>query len=453
MPAAHAAYARLYEPRLTPIAGVPFTLKGIITSDVERPIKLKVVGGSGGPQTIATSTATRKGTFTFRKVVLDRSGTLVAVAPRFRGNLNHAKPQVATAPVPVTVTRQSGELVALPPVVQQGTSPEAPSNAAHVVASFEPARPGRRVQLHQLTKGDWVTVQRGVQDRGGFASFEVPAGQTFRAVTLVAKRVPAVTTKNATSRSWTPEFEDTFSGDALDTRVWSDRGQDGTESQGLRTCAVVDDSMRWLSGGTLQLGIGLDPDRAAETCSYNSPRYGAGTSPYLLNSQIDSRKAYNFAHGFAAARVKWQQPRGMHGGFWLQPLAGKVPGRPDLGTEVDIVEHFGDGSLKDGFGSFVHHLAENGTMVPMAADPEPTALLKPVGDEWWSSYHVFSVEWTDREYIFRVEGREYWRETRAVSQVDQFLLFSMLTSDYELKDLQAAEMAATASVDWVRVWR
>ena len=42
---------------------------------------------------------------------------------------------------------------------------------------------------------------------------------------------------------------------------------------------------------------------------------------------------------------------------------------------------------------------------------------------------------------------------RAVSQAGEYLVLSMLTSDFELPDLSPDELSATASVDWVRVWK
>ena len=42
--------------------------------------------------------------------------------------------------------------------------------------------------------------------------------------------------------------------------------------------------------------------------------------------------------------------------------------------------------------------------------------------------------------------------TKAVSQAQQYLVLSNLTSDYELDELTAEEHADTAQVDWVRVF-
>ena len=78
--------------------------------------------------------------------------------------------------------------------------------------------------------------------------------------------------------------------------------------------------------------------------------------------------------------------------------------------------------------------------------------LKKRSETWSSSYHVFSVEWTPAAYVFRVDGREFWRETEIVSQSPEYLLLSMLTSDYELEKLTSRTMGQRARVDWVRVW-
>jgi beta-glucanase (GH16 family) len=66
--------------------------------------------------------------------------------------------------------------------------------------------------------------------------------------------------------------------------------------------------------------------------------------------------------------------------------------------------------------------------------------------------HVYAVEWTPTEYVFRIDGREYYRETGAVSQAAQYLVLSNLTSDYELGELTADEVSDTAQVDWIRVF-
>jgi beta-glucanase (GH16 family) len=104
-------------------------------------------------------------------------------------------------------------------------------------------------------------------------------------------------------------------------------------------------------------------------------------------------------------------------------------------------------------GAFVHVKDAAGAWDKRGAMFPATELMKPLGDTWWTSYHVFSVEWTPTAYVFRVDGREFFRLAENVSQAEHYLLLSMLTSDYELEHLDGSDFAATASVDWVRVWQ
>ena len=66
---------------------------------------------------------------------------------------------------------------------------------------------------------------------------------------------------------------------------------------------------------------------------------------------------------------------------------------------------------------------------------------------------MFSVEWTPDMYIFRIDGRETMRTTRGVSHHPEFLILSMLSSDYELRSLGGdKQLPQHFYVDWVQVW-
>lgn len=444
-------WGRLYPPEVTPMAGVPFTLKAELTSLVKRPMVIQRLNAAGKYENLVKDKSSKRRWQEISGVVLTERSTLRLVAPRCKCKLNHAKPRVVTKPVVVDPVVQSGSIAVLPGVVQQGPAPTDPTNETFVVVGFAPARIGRPVQLQQLVNGSWQGVQNGTQDGAGFASFSVQPG-TYRGVTSASGNAPEVVTGQVDTRTWQLAFEDTFSGASLNTAMWTSRVGD-TNTGGARTCASQDLSRTWVANGALELGIGLDPSRAGEVCHYTAPRTGPGTSPYLINTQLQTEHTYSFTHGIAAARVKFQQPKGMHGCFWLLPSGGKIPGRPELGAEVDVVEYFGAGGWLDGVGGFIHYLNESGRNVKLGDIFGETGLMKPPGDEWWSSYHVFSVEWTPREYIFRVDGREFYREDRAVSQRSEYLVLSLLTSDYELPNLTPEKLNATMSVDWVRVWQ
>ena len=347
-----------------------------------------------------------------------------------------------------------GTLVSLPPIVQPGATPAAPSEAGVLVAMFTPASPGQRVTLERQTRNGWRTAGTGTEDAWGSAAF-TPGTGTYRARTTAGDRT-WVTGRVATAR-WQPSFEDTFSGAALDTSLWNDQKREHESVYAPRTCARTDPSARRVSDGVLHLGVALDPALAGSPCAYTSTRAGgttSGTSPYLLNSQVATEHTRLFRHGIVAARIKPQRAKGMHSGVWMLPSGTKyADGNPAAGTEIDVMEFFGEnGRGTETISSSVHYYQAGWNKISLG-DPVPAARrILSRKNNWWDEFHVFSVEWTPTEYVFRVDGREYYRETTAVSQAEQYLVLSNLTSDYELAELTADELDDTAQVDWVRVF-
>ena len=344
----------------------------------------------------------------------------------------------------------TGVLTSLPPISQPGTSPASPSNQGTLVATFTPANPGQRVTLERRVRSGWKVVEHGTEDAWGSAAF-APGPGTYRARTTVGGRAWA--TGTVTAARWQPTFEDTFSGTALDMSVWNDQRREHESVYAPRTCARVDAAARRVEGGVLKLGVAADPALAGTPCQYTSER-SSGTSPYLLNSQVSTEYTRFFQHGIVAARIKPQRAKGMHSGLWMLPAGTKyADGNAAAGAEIDIMEFFGDnGRGTDSIGSHVHYYESGWSKVSLGDTfPVTRRVLEP-GRDWWDEFHVFSVEWTPTEYVFRIDGREYYRETGAVSQAQQYLVLSNLTSDYELGELTSEELTDTAQVDWVRVF-
>ncbi|WP_107704602.1 glycoside hydrolase family 16 protein [Nocardioides allogilvus] len=447
---AGAAYGRLRPPMVVPVAGSGFELTGHLASKVRRTVKLQELRG-GRYVTIATKKSTRVGDFAFKNVVLDGPTSLRVRAPRHKVNpRSRGLKSIVTKPVDVDVHGQSSQLTALPPIAQQGPTPADPVDAAQVVARFSPARPGRVVHLERLTGDRWVTVQAGAQDPAGTAVFSVPDTATYRATAISSvEGLAPETTSTVAPRIWKPIFEETFSGTALNTAVWSDQPRENNPD-GQRTCARDDSATRHVSGGVLHLGVGYDQTRPGQSCGYTSA-YGSGSTPYLTNSQVATETSFAFKYGFAAARMKLQRGKGMHSGFWMLPDFLLLP---PCDIEVDVMEFFGESPrAANAVGSFLHECTPGGQFTKYGDVFKETAAMKPAGDTWWDSFHVFSVEWTPSEYVFRVDGAEFYRETRAISHEPAFLILSMLTSDYELRHLTPDRMSQTAQVDWVRVYQ
>lgn len=343
-----------------------------------------------------------------------------------------------------------GTLVALPFVAQPGSAPAAPANATTLVATFDPAAPGQSVTFERRTRRGWRVVAREVQDTWGSATTSVRNG-SYRAITTRAGRTWV--TGQIGARAWRTQFEDTFSGAALDATVWNSQRREHETEYAPRSCARTDAAASRVEAGVLHLGVQLDPERVGQACPYTW-NAASGSSPYYLNSQVATEFTRFTRHGIIAARMKVQRADGMHTGFWMLPQGTQfVDGDPSRGTEIDVMEFWGaNGSGRETVGSHVGYYEPGWTAVRYGGKfTDARKALQP-GHSWWDSFHVFSVEWTPREYVFRVDGREYYRETRAVSQAQQYLVLSMLTSDYELANLDQSDLADTSQVDWVRVY-
>jgi beta-glucanase (GH16 family) len=198
-----------------------------------------------------------------------------------------------------------------------------------------------------------------------------------------------------------------------------------------------------VTGGTVRLSVLDDPDRG--DCTDAQGRVNA----YRLNGHIGTQGRFAYTYGFAAARIRFQPLRGQHGAFWMQPDAPAVQGGdPSVsGAEIDAIEWFGAGT--GGLASNAYYYREGVQTKTGGWVPDQAAY----GSGWSDQFHVFSVEWTPTEYVFRIDGRETFRTSEGVSQVPEYLILSLLSSDYELSTLGPIEnLPQTMQVDWVRVW-
>jgi hypothetical protein len=133
----------------------------------------------------------------------------------------------------------------------------------------------------------------------------------------------------------------------------------------------------------------------------------------------------------------------MHSAVWLQTADGKD-------VEIDTIESFGFGS-KGGIQNMLHPKSSTGKRLDVG---QYATNVPQVNDEsWWDEYHVVSVEWSSTGYVFRIDGVETFRTTKAKSSRPHFVVLSLQTSDYETNRLDPSKLPASLDVDWVRVWQ
>lgn len=357
---------------------------------------------------------------------------------------------------------QRGTTSLTAPIVQPGRG-HAPSDRALVLGSvsFKPAEKGRKVVVERRTAtSEWAKVTTVRQDRTGVARFTAaPATSTgepytYRGVALRAPGLPKFAASEESTATWQPAFTDEFSGSTLSPQ-WADR----VSAASSRKCSTVGDPRaRSIGGGTLKLRAILDPERRDRRCKVSGKKLR-----YYLNGQVstDHLDALgDFTYGTFSARIKFPANRGQHGAFWMQPSKGASDEGTAAasGAEIDVVEFFGKGYQKGGLASFLYNygvLDRSGDPVKIGGMAPKATRMLPAGDAWWKRYHVFSVEWTPSRYTFMVDGRPHFTTKRGVSGVDEYLILSMLTSDWEL--LQAKKLGVSPGgamqVDWTRVWQ
>ena len=307
-----------------------------------------------------------------------------------------------------------------------------------VQALFSPPAAGTPVAIQEKVGGSWKDVATGQQDKRGRFLGQVPAGadgsvQRLRASTSPEDGSAAVTSKPVRHQNPKLVWSDEFSGDALDPAKWRTREQ---PAFGGRMCAQPDASRVSVKGGSAVLTV--KRVRTTAQCPdgfWHNAMIGTGevTVP-----------GFQTTYGVFAARVKFQPAQGMHGSFWMQ---SSEPG----GAEIDVAEYFGDGRNDGGLSNFVHATGSDGA-VASAGGTQPSVARVLGGKSPAADWHVFSVDWSPEGYVFRLDGKQTFRTDKpVVSSAREFLVLSLLTSDYEIPRIK--DPSSTMKVDWVRVWQ
>ena len=332
----------------------------------------------------------------------------------------------------------------LPQLAANGEDVAAADDASWVVdATIAGAEEGTAVTLLARTDdGEWETVSDAETDADGHVSL---ISDTAGELTVVAgdgdDAIGAeVTTDDAPEATFTDDFDDADSVDEVGAK-WHTRDQGRT---GVRTCSQADPSGADVEDGMLVLSVLEDPSGGECQLPGRRKKY-----PYRLNGHVGTEGVYGFSSGYAAARIRTQSARGQHAAFWMQAVGGQAEGGPKAGgAEIDVIEYFGDDHPEGGLTSFTYYLDENGekqTVGGWLPDAEK------YGDDWAEKFHVFSVEWTPDAYVFRIDGQVTLRLEGETSGREEFLILSLLSSDYELPRFNG-ELPEQMEVDWARVW-
>jgi beta-glucanase (GH16 family) len=356
----------------------------------------------------------------------------------------------------VAVTKKANQKISLevlPQIVQQGKRTASANSAkAAVTATIKPVKVGRPVVLQQLNGSSWKKVGKAKQEKSGRAHFSAAASKggaplAYRVVAQKYKGLKPVTSDSADTTQWlTPTFTDEFSGGTL-SPVWSMRGQD-YEPTSKRACSKGDPKAVKVGSGALRLSV--IKDREAKGKCLAKSRKLKKKIAYRLNGHVGTKDGFSFKYGVAAARIKMNKLQGQHASFWSQPIDENSPN--SAGHEIDVIEYFGDKHPQGGLTSFIHWYKGNKLIKTGSWIKDSKSFLKNKKDGWSKNYHVFSVKWDPKKIVFYIDGKETWRTSAHVSKERQYLILSLLASDYEALEMNDKKLPQHMYVDWVRVW-
>ena len=331
----------------------------------------------------------------------------------------------------------------LPQLAANSKDVEAADDASWVVdATVANVEEGTKVTLLARTDdGAWESVSDAETDAKGRVSLTSDVEGDLAVV--AGEGDDAIGAEVSTDDAPEPSFTDEFDEDSVDgpDAKWHTRAQGRT---GVRTCSQADPSAAEVADGVLVLSVLEDPEGGECQLPGRRKKF-----PYRLNGHVGTEGVYGFTYGYAAARIRTQSARGQHSAFWMQAVGGQSEGGPKTGgAEIDVMEYFGDDHPEGGLTSFTYFLDEKGEKQTKGGWlPD----VERLGDDWSEEYHVFSVEWTPDEYVFRIDDEVTQRIEGETSGREEFLILSLLSSDYELPRFNG-ELPEHMEVDWARVW-
>jgi hypothetical protein len=381
----------------------------------------------------------------------------------FGGPLGRADAQQVVAQdlnIRAATSIQSARIEVLPPIAQVGPAPADRTDAeTAITATFRPVVPGRVAVLSRRGPDGWAKVANAVLDDRGRAEFSAATRRggdpvSYRVTALPYGRLAAKSTARALSTSWgDPMFADGFDGTAL-SRAWTHRIQ-FYNPWGGRSCSKGSPDGVAVADGTLRLSVLADPERLSDRCPTLAPD-GTSTGDYLyrLNGHISTQYSADFLYGVTAARIRFPRAQGQHGAFWMQPRGLLETGPTPWGAEIDVIEWYGADQRRDRLSRGAHRPSGSAATEHVGGPVRnPDQYLATRSDRWWRNYHVFSVEWTPEEYIFRIDEHETMRTDVGISHDPEFVILSMLSSDFELGALGGEDrLPQHMDVDWVQIW-
>ncbi|MGN6493180.1 MAG: glycoside hydrolase family 16 protein [Agriterribacter sp.] len=160
--------------------------------------------------------------------------------------------------------------------------------------------------------------------------------------------------------------------------------------------------------------------------------------------QVTTDGIFTAKYGYFECRAQMHKYIGTHSAFWLQSntmgIETNDPGKN--GAEIDIFEYHKKTPDK------VHHnLHWNG--YGAGHQQEGTSVVINNIDK---GFHTFGLLWTDKEYIFYVDGKETWRTSKGLSHIAEYMILSTELTGFG-GDPNLGTYPDSVLFDYVKVYR
>ena len=244
-------------------------------------------------------------------------------------------------------------------------------------------------------------------------------------------------------------FYDEFDGNKLDYAKW-----DYCPNWDRQGRSTWDDDLVSVGDGYLHLKFVRDKDfgeRKTSDSKLSKNWIRAGAIRTMEQNNIDI--IFENTFGYYEASIKFPVVRGMWGAFWLmsptQWILTEKGGA--IGTEIDIVESIWNEQGK--YNAAMHWDGYGNQHKGVGSDK-----LAPGINIYDGEFHVFAMDWSPSEYIFYVDGVEYWRSdggskfnNSGINQNPNYIKLTLEGADWA-GNLPADFTEGEMLVDYVKVY-
>lgn len=211
---------------------------------------------------------------------------------------------------------------------------------------------------------------------------------------------------------WEITFSDDFNGDALDWNVWA---SSKNESWGSLL------SSRWPENAVVKDGL-------LRLVTRKEKRGGKDWTTAFIWT-----KSFKQKYGYWEARFRYAGAAGLNNAFWTTAGMGKK----GEGFEIDINEG---------------HYPETVNMTLHQGGVPSTSTQWRSRMDLSKDFHVYAVEWNEKEIIFYFDGREIARKSQIKAHIESPVMFSTAVLHWAGPITDALD-GKSMDVDWVRVYR